>query len=153
MKLIMPILISCFMLLAGCKPTPEPITYGQDGCAFCKMTIVDQRYAAELVTNKGKVYKFDAVECMINYINENKDVSFAHTLVSPFDDDKLKDAATCYYLRSEKLPSPMGMYITALSNKQTAEEFADRYEGTVYSWAELKAQFNRLPDFNPQALN
>ena len=34
------------------------------------MTIVDKLHAAEIVTKKGKVYKFDATECMINYIDE-----------------------------------------------------------------------------------
>ena len=32
------------------------------------MTIVDPRYGAELVTTKGKVYKYDAVECLINSV-------------------------------------------------------------------------------------
>jgi copper chaperone NosL len=31
------------------------------------MTIVDKVHAAEIVTKKGKVCKFDATECMINY--------------------------------------------------------------------------------------
>ena len=29
------------------------------------MTIVDRQHAAEAVTSKGKVFKFDAIECMV----------------------------------------------------------------------------------------
>lgn len=42
-------------LLWSCSIAPEPINYGQDGCHFCKMTIVDKVHAAEIVTTKGKV--------------------------------------------------------------------------------------------------
>lgn len=140
------------MALAACKPEPEPINYGQDGCSYCKMTIVDPRYGSELVTDKGKVYKFDAVECLINYMNENAGTSFAHVLVSTFDEKTLKEAAGCYYLRSGSLPSPMGMYITGISDKQVAEKFDNEYGGQLYSWDELLQSFDTLPAIQPRAL-
>ena len=55
--------------MISCNPESKPIIYGQDKCDFCRMSIVDQRFAGEIVTQKGKVFKFDAVECMLNYIN------------------------------------------------------------------------------------
>ncbi|ELR70762.1 lipoprotein, putative [Fulvivirga imtechensis AK7] len=117
------------------------------------MTIVDQRYAAELVTDKGKVYKFDAIECLINYQNEHQKATFAHILVSTYNNKTLTDAAGCSYLRSENLPSPMGMYITAVSDKGTAEELRQDQGGQIYSWEELKKNFNQLPVIKPQALH
>lgn len=141
------------MLSVSCQPKPEPINYGQDGCSYCKMTIVDKRYAAELVTEKGKVFKFDAVECMINYRSEHTETTFAHTLVSTYDSKILTDAAACVYLRSENLPSPMGMYITAISEKSTAEKLKQDQGGQMYSWEELKKNFDQLPAIKPQALN
>ncbi|MTI27205.1 nitrous oxide reductase accessory protein NosL [Fulvivirga kasyanovii] len=151
MKKLIYIIITC-MVFAACKPEPEPIHYGQDGCSYCKMTIVDPRYGSELVTDKGKVYKFDAVECLINYMNENAGTSFAHVLVSTFDQKTLKEAAGCYYLRSGNLPSPMGMYITGVSDKQVAEKFDDEYGGQLYSWDELLKSFDSLPTIQPRAL-
>ena len=56
------------LLVFSCNSSPQPIDYGNDGCHFCKMTIVDKVHAAEIVTKKGKVYKFDATECMVNFI-------------------------------------------------------------------------------------
>ena len=55
-----------FLSLAACTVAPVPINFGSDGCHFCKMTIVDKQHAAELVTSKGKAYKYDAIECMID---------------------------------------------------------------------------------------
>ncbi len=63
--------IAIFLLLslvtASCGSNPEPINYGHDECEFCRMQISDNRYGAELVTDKGKVYKFDSIECLIEF--------------------------------------------------------------------------------------
>jgi copper chaperone NosL len=64
-KGIIPIFI--MIMLIACNPERKPIQYGEDKCAFCRMSIVDQRFGGEIVTQKGKVYMFDAVECMVNY--------------------------------------------------------------------------------------
>ncbi|HRJ13994.1 MAG TPA: hypothetical protein PLI34_03310, partial [Saprospiraceae bacterium] len=53
---------------AACTPTAKPIEYGADACYYCKMTIVDRQHAAEAVSAKGKVFMFDAIECMVPYL-------------------------------------------------------------------------------------
>ena len=63
------------LALMACTPEKQPIHYGQDDCSYCKMTIVDQRYGAEALTKTGKVYKYDAVECMVNDLCEGTQVS------------------------------------------------------------------------------
>nr|WP_246229479.1 hypothetical protein [Mucilaginibacter humi] len=65
------IIMLCCLLLGACSHAPEPIRYGKDACAHCKMTIMDKRFSSELVTAKGKVFKFDAAECMTAYLKEN----------------------------------------------------------------------------------
>ena len=62
------ILLSFFMV--SCKIEPQPIEYGKDQCNFCVMNIVDQNHSAQYVTKKGKQFKFDAIECMVNEVNE-----------------------------------------------------------------------------------
>ena len=51
-------------LLIGCNPKAEKINLGKDQCAECKMTIADPKFGAEIVTKKGKVYKFDDTHCI-----------------------------------------------------------------------------------------
>ena len=55
--------------LDSCSTEPEQLQYGTDACHFCKMTLMDKKFGAELVTTKGKVYKFDDLSCFINYYN------------------------------------------------------------------------------------
>ncbi|HEY3387683.1 MAG TPA: hypothetical protein VGK46_14315, partial [Saprospiraceae bacterium] len=69
MKMI-SIMLSAAMIIA-CSQDPEPLRYGKDTCYTCKMTLMDKKFGAELVTAKGKVYKFDDVNCMVNFINSD----------------------------------------------------------------------------------
>ncbi len=135
------------IVLSSCKPQIQPIKYGSDGCEFCKMTIVDKRYGTELVTTKGKVFKFDAMECMIHYMHkeENANKEFKYVLVSSFNTpETLIETQQSYILRSKNLPSPMGAYLTAFASKEKAEKAQLDKGGDVYSWSDLYTNFEEI---------
>lgn len=126
----------CFVLLlwSGCSVEPKPIDYGSDACTHCMMNIVDNTHASELVTNKGKVFKFDAIECMVNQLRKDSITEFAYMLVCDFSEPgKFIDARSAHYLISPEIPSPMGANLSAFSQ----QDHATRFEGRVYSWEEL----------------
>jgi copper chaperone NosL len=130
------------VLLAGCQVGPEPIAYGSDACHFCRMTIVDQQHGAEMVTRKGKVFKFDAVECLLNHLKEVDDQTVALYLVNTYTQPgELKDATEAAYLVSEAIPSPMGEFLTAFGKEMDALDALEKHGGTVYSWAEIRNRF------------
>ena len=138
------------LLLVACAPKSQPIEYGSDMCKFCKMSIVDQQHAAEVVTQKGKVYKFDAIECMLHFKKDRSDEAFALELVNTYEEPKvLKPAGSSYYLISKNLPSPMGAYLTAFVDKTSCLEMQKVKGGEIFSWTELEEQFfkNGLPQF------
>lgn len=138
------LLLSMLWLISSCTPTPEPIEYGSDMCDFCKMNIVDAQHGAELVTSKGKVYKFDAIECLIGYSKEKKDTQYAFELVNDYSSPKeLIDAKQSTFLISKNLSSPMGANLTAFGNKQNAEEMLGAKGGKLFSWTELKTHFEK----------
>ena len=132
------------ILIAACNPESEPIVYGQDKCDYCRMSIVDQRFGCEVVTQKGKIYKYDAVECMVNYIDrEVEDESkLKFILTNSYDSPgELIDANTCHYLISENMPSPMGMYLNPFKSLDIATKSKEEHLGVIFSWAELRADF------------
>jgi copper chaperone NosL len=140
MKKLLPALFS--VLLWACSPSPQPIQYGTDKCDFCRMTIVDPPFAAELVTDKGKVYKFDAIECMLQYHQAAADKSFAMRLVNQYPDGgTLQAAEGCTYLISPNLPSPMGAGLSAFADRDSAEEYQKEKGGQLYSWEALLVHF------------
>lgn len=137
---------SVFVLifLSACAVEPVPINYGQDACEFCKMNIVDQQHAAELLTKKGKAYKYDAVECMLNYLNRNDLASdeMAFLLVCNYSQPgELIAAKDAIFIISEAIPSPMGAFLSALDNPDSAEQIIEVKGGEVVSWEELKKRY------------
>lgn len=133
------------LLLSSCTPTPDPIAYGSDICHFCKMTIVDQQHAAELVTKKGKIFKFDAIECLLNFQNENTATEFAFRLVNVFESPKeLNKAEESFYLISKAIPSPMGANLTAFKNEAAVQEALASKGGKILNWQTLQQHFDSL---------
>jgi copper chaperone NosL len=134
--------VALLLVLTSCNIAPQAIDYGSDGCYFCKMTIVDKVHAAEIVTNKGKVYKFDASECMVNFMKEfdASEVKFYLTNVYT-EPEILIDATQATFLISKNVPSPMGAFLTAFKNKEDAEKVQSEKEGTLFSWNELLIHF------------
>lgn len=143
MKMLTPVLLS-LLLLISCSPTPQPIDFGTDMCAHCKMTIVEKPFSAELVSVKGKVFKFDAIECMVHYLEQNSENDYALFLVRDYSaPDDWQDARQCAYLISENLPSPMGAFLSAYRDPQAAEKIQQERGGEVFDWNELKQRISR----------
>ena len=133
--------------VASCEIAPEPIVYGTDACHFCRMTIVDDQHAAEFVTKKGKVFKFDASECMINHLRDVDNKAIALFLVNDYNNPgELIDATQATYLISEHIPSPMGAYLTAFETREVAESIEKENKGELYTWEELRDKFKSQRD-------
>jgi copper chaperone NosL len=137
-------LLALTVLMFSCEVKPHEIIYGADGCHFCKMTIVDTRHAAQLVTEKGKAFKYDAIECMMNDLTDWDEVPVKFYLVVDYSNPKnLIDARDSHFLISEAIPSPMGENLSAFSNVQMRDELLAAKGGKALNWESLIAQFNQ----------
>ena len=131
------------ILLVACTAEPQPIEYGSDACAFCQMTIVDRQHAAEMVTKKGKAFKYDAIECMIRDLNRNHDISqVALLLITDFANaGHLIDAKKATYLISENIPSPMGANLSGFKDKSEAERVKNQEGGALFTWEQVLEKY------------
>lgn len=138
------LVILALFSLNSCSTGPQSIEYGNDGCHFCKMTIVDKIHGSELISDKGKVFKFDATECMHNYISDNKELPigglFTNYYEAPTAFIPTKEAT---FLISEQLPSPMGANLTAFKTKESAEKVQAEKGGKLYTWEALKIHLKK----------
>lgn len=126
-------------LFVSCETGPQQINFGKDVCDYCKMTIMDKKFGAELMNSKGKTQKFDAAECMINYIK--RDVAYIpkHYYVINYETtEELINAETAIYLQGGQVRSPMGGKLAAFRTKEAAEKFQQELQGTILSWDEVK---------------
>lgn len=137
---VIAVLAFVFMLSA-CSTEPQPIILGRDNCDFCKMTISDARFGAEIITRKSKIYKFDDPHCVRSFLNENKvekeniagvyfvDFNTPHTLI---------EAEKAFFLQSPALRSPMNGNIAAFTHKDTLEKAVLSYYGNTITWEEMQ---------------
>ncbi len=132
-------------LLTSCNVSPQQIEYGTDACHYCNMTIVDRQHASQLVTTKGKAYKYDAIECMVNSLQgELKDTEIALYLTADFrKPGQLMDATMATYLVSEQVPSPMGANLSAFENENAALKGQEEFTGQLFSWEEIQNQIKK----------
>jgi copper chaperone NosL len=136
-------IILCLSLMS-CNVEPEPLQFGKDGCHHCKMTLMDNKFGAEIVTLKGKIYKFDDVNCMLSFYNsgqvptdEMKDV----LIVDFSKTEKLIDARNALYVKSESIKSPMASNVAAFESNEDLKQMNADWKGIQLSWGELQTQY------------
>ena len=128
-------------LLIGCNPKAEKINLGKDQCAECKMTIADPKFGAEIVTKKGKVYKFDDTHCIAVFLERRGvELSSIHqTLFVQYDaPGEFIDVGSAEFVVSSQFKSPMGGNAAAFKNVAEARKKSAEIEGSrVTNWATL----------------
>lgn len=130
--------------LAACSQDPQPIRYGTDACNHCQMTLMDTRFGCEMVTGKGKVHMFDDVNCLVNYMNQNKvdERTLSHLLFIDFSQPEhfVKVNEACF-LKASTVRSPMASQVAVFSTKAACYEHAKMWDGKALTWDEVKAIF------------
>jgi copper chaperone NosL len=142
MRILLIILLAAFTY--GCTVEPEPLAYGTDMCHTCKMTLMDPKFGAEIVTKKGKVYKFDDVNCMLGFYHSDfeEQGNISHLLVINFaQSNQLIDATNSWYLKSELIRSPMASGIAAFATEEEYSLYKKEWKAILMSWGETNTQF------------
>ena len=97
------------------------------------MLITDNKYGAELITDKGKVYKYDSIECLINYALAENQIgnNQVKMLVSDFSNPgNFTDVRKAYYLQNNDFRSPMGLNVMAFDAEENRTSFEKENGGT-----------------------
>jgi len=135
-----PFIFLAVLLIASCNAKPEKIVFGKDQCVECKMIIVDPKFGGEIVTKKGKIYKFDDAHCVAAFL-ERRGVelnNIRHTLFLDYDDGKFVKVKSAEFVVSSQLKSPMGGNAAAFKNATEAKRKSAELEGSkVTNWATL----------------
>ena len=136
MKKIIYLLV--LVLFVACSNEPQPIDYGNDNCDFCEMTIVSKAYAAQAVSEKGKQYKYDAIECMMNHqLQHNYDMPV--NLVANFEKPgTMINVNEANFVINDSIKSPMGGNLAAFKKESAV---VSTESGDSFNWQELKIIF------------
>ncbi|MBK9150541.1 MAG: nitrous oxide reductase accessory protein NosL [Saprospiraceae bacterium] len=105
---------------------------------------MDPKFGAEMITAKGKVYKFDDVNCLVHYMTENKSNSAdikAYYVLDWNQPGTLIDALTAEYIFSENLKTPMASNIAAISETTIADSLLIKWKGKRMNWNDILKYF------------
>ena len=121
---------------------PAPLDPAIDACAQCKMSVKDSGYAAEVIAADGRVYKFDDIGCLLNYLSANPSVKAAARYVQDSSTHAWVALEKAYYVVSKEVPTPMSYGIHAFASKAAASSFAKarKEAAKVVALADLKVE-------------
>lgn len=139
------LVLSIIFTFSACSIETEPINYGKENCAFCKMTIMDKQFGTELVTLKGKVFKFDDLSCMSKYMKTNDlhEADCKHVVISNYEKpEEFLDFNKAFFIQAENLQSPMLGNIAAFDSETAIQELVTT-DSTAknITWTEIKTLF------------
>lgn len=136
------LIIGCLTLsLISCSTKPQPIRIGKDNCEFCKMTISDNRFGAEIVTKKSKIYKFDDAHCILAFLQSKKIMQkeigaiYFTNFTNPHE---LINVEQAHFLQSPSLKSPMNGNIAAFSHEDSLNNMLPKFYGNKISWEDMQ---------------
>jgi len=129
------------LMLNSCTTKPEPFSYGKDMCNDCKMTIMEPHFGGEIITKKGKVFKFDDAHCLAHFLKGGtvKEEDISQTVFVNYNKDgDFIDAANAVFVQSPQLKSPMTSNAAAFANTTEAEKKATEVSGKTMDWKTLQ---------------
>ncbi|NPA50016.1 MAG: hypothetical protein GXO02_00100 [Epsilonproteobacteria bacterium] len=112
-KILFLIFLTLFSF-SGCEKkdyTKEPakMHWDRDMCERCKMAISERKFAVEAIDEKGKVYKFDDIGCLILWqAKERPDVKFKKIWITDAKSGEWIDARKALYTTDSITPMGYG---------------------------------------------
>lgn len=128
--------IAFLLSLNSCSSAPQPFKVGVDACDYCKMTITDNRFGGEIITEKGKLYKFDDIHCLLSFKSEKGETEKVKDmyLVDYAGKGQLLKLDQAYLIYGEGVKSPMGANIAAFANSDSMEKTRKELNASVINW-------------------
>jgi copper chaperone NosL len=128
------------IFFGSCNTEPQPIKIGTDTCIFCKMTISDNRFGGEILTKKGKTYKFDDIHCLTSFKKSdalNKEIIKSIYFVNFEATHNFIEASKSHLFKSDAFHTPMAGNIAAFDNEHSLNNIAQKFKGSEVTWNDL----------------
>jgi copper chaperone NosL len=134
------------LLASGCAVEPQPVQYGVDACAQCRMVVAEPGFASQALTRTGKAYTFDSIECLGAFLAAGSvaEADLHSTWVQAFAaPERWLRADEAAYVAGGDVRSPMGAGITAHPSEAEARGHAERYGGELLAWDAVRTRIGR----------
>jgi copper chaperone NosL len=136
MKSLFIALITILTVSCGSNE-PKPINLNTDTCDFCKMTIANGKFGAELITQKGRYYKFDDVSCMIQFSKSSVVPTQFYFVCDYVKDNNLIPAESSFFVKGGTINSPMRGNCAAFSSEIIQKEYQKLLQAEPMTWKQV----------------
>ena len=118
------------LLWPGPGQGPEPIHYGRDTCARCRMPLDRPGFGGEMRDHDGTLTKYDDVGCLLRAIfSAHREVPEAWA--EDHDGRGFVPLVAAHLVRAVGVGTPMGFDIVAFEDEARAREYATTHAGQV----------------------
>lgn len=140
------LLAAAVALLAGCRRdddlSPPNVIFGQTECAYCRMIVSDERFAAGAVLKlaDGQVEKqaYDDIGCLIDVLQESPELTPLALYGRDYETRTWIPAETAVYLHSPQIRTPMASELMVCRSQAAAEKYQREFPGQLVTFAELR---------------
>jgi copper chaperone NosL len=132
-----PLILALLPMTSCTNSNAVPIEWGTDACHHCKMTLSDRRFGGEVVTDKGKTYLFDSLECLLRFTQEKKLDRYRVFVPDTLKTGELIAATDAKFVISNELRSPMGLGILASNDGAGLGRFPNLRSQSPVTWHDL----------------
>lgn len=120
------------LLLPGCgtgELRPVEI-YPDDLCAACRMAVSDERFASEIITADGDVFKFDDLGCLWKFRTGETGAHPAAIFVKDFETTEWVPYARAAIVTAD-VATPMASGMVAFADTARARAFTAKHPAVV----------------------
>jgi copper chaperone NosL len=131
--LVAGVLIGC----AAGPPPPAQLDPRNDNCAFCRMAVSDQRFAAQLVAPSEEAKFFDDIGCLLEHLSASPPSRGAVAFVADHRTKEWVAAASAVFTRNAALDTPMNSHLVAHASDESRRQDPAVAGGVGVAAAEL----------------
>ena len=132
--------VAALAMTACAAPGPGVIHYDADACDHCRMTIAEPKFAAQLVTRTGQIYRFDDPGCLASFVAAGRVATReVHGIwVNDYAHPEARvPGADALFVISERVRAPMNGGAAAFGSRDAAAAFQASMGGRLAHWADL----------------
>lgn len=133
-----------FVLLAACgggADGPAPVDTKNDACAWCRMSVSDLRFAAQLTAPGHEPKLFDDAGCLRDWLKEPREAAEWTAWLSDHRTKEWVKAKDAVIVRDTAVQTPMNSGIVAWASSASRDQDPAGKGGTLVSVAEVIGPF------------
>jgi NosL protein len=115
---------------------PEPIAYGRDACAWCRMHVSQPGFGGEMRDHDGTLTKYDDVGCLVRaVVGAHREVPEAW--VEDHAGGGFVPLVSARLVRVDPGATPMGSGLVAFADDAAARAFAEAHGAQVIGFDDV----------------